>query len=115
MPFSSIAISLAHIISVSPFFADYMSEDTSILPTYPYQGISFHLSLLPLSSTFPPSLSLSLCFPCIWFLWLHFKVSPALFQLVSSGLASTGLFGFALSGTVQNSLTSCYAHAEILN
>ena len=92
MAFTSVATSLTHIISVTPYIADFISAYNSIqdfisFPTsmsifFPNTPISkgiVYLSFLAFLSLPPPSLFVFLGF---WFLWLQ-RVSAASLQQIS--------------------------------
>ena len=115
MAFTSVATSLTHIISVTPYIADFISAYNSIqdfisFPTsmsifFPNTPISkgiVYLSFLAFLSLSPPPLSLFfLAFGFFGFALTSFcSLASTGF---SSGLASTGFFGFDWSGVLQNS------------
>ena len=87
--------------SICMSITDYISETTSIFPTHPSKGtksISHFLPLFP-----PPPLSLSLfVFLGFGFLWLRFnKFLWPRFNRFLLRPASTGFFGFVLSGVLK--------------
>jgi len=113
--FTSVATSLTHIISVTPYIADFISAYNSIqdfisFPTsmsifFPNTPISKGIVYLSFLTFFPPR-PLSLCSS-----WLLVSLASTSFCGLastdfSSGLASTGFFGFVLSGVLQKKKAS---------
>ena len=90
-----------------PCPAHYISEATSIFPNTPMpKGIKYISLFSPFSLSLSPPFSLSLCFS-----WLLVSLASTSFCGLastdfSSGLASTGFFGFVLSGVLQKSFAS---------